>query len=342
MKKNLTVLVSLTLSDKARSMISQACENVEIRLGDWINDVGQTLPPEIMKGVDILICEMPPENFDDFDQLKWVQLTSAGYSQVFDLPILERGIRVTNGRGNFDTPIAEWNIMMMLLWHRRMLDMLQNQKSCIWDRTAKFQQELRGSRVGFYGYGGIARQTARLAKAMGLEVWAMTPDGKTKKRDRVYCVEGTGDPEGTLPDRLFSLRQDEEFFGNLDYLIITSSLTETTRGAIGEKQLRMLKPSAVLINPARAQMIDEQIYIKCLRENWIRGSSLDVHYAYPLPPEHPLWLMPNIIMTPHISGSVECPYFFDRVYDVFSQNLKRYCNDQPLINELSPEQIRGQ
>ena len=221
MKKNLTILVSLTLSDKARSMISQACENVEIRLGDWINDTGQTLPPSIMKGVDVLICEIPPENFDDFDQLKWVQLTSAGYSQIFDLPILERGIRVTNGLGNFDTPIAEWNIMMMLIWHRRMLDMLQNQKKHIWDNGAKFQQELRSSRVGFYGYGGIARQTARLAKAMGLEVWAMTPNGKTKKRDRVYCVEGTGDPEGTLPDRIFSLQQDKEFFGNLDYLIIT-------------------------------------------------------------------------------------------------------------------------
>ena len=111
---------------------------------------------------------------------------------------------------------------------------------------------------------------------------------------------------------------------------------------IGEKELRMLKPSAVLINPARAPIIQEEAYVKCLSEGWIRGSALDAHYAYPLPPDHPLWSLPNVIMTPHISGSCGCPHFLERVYDIFSQNLRRFSTGQPLLNELTEAQLRGE
>lgn len=343
MKERLTVLIALgDVDDKRKDIIQNACAGVEIRIGPWIDDEGQDMPVELTKGVDALFCEMPPDNFDDFDRLKWIQLTSAGYAQVLDLPILERGIRVTNGRGTFDIPIAEWNIMMILMWHRKMLSLLQNQKEKIWDRSAKFQSQLRGSLVGFYGYGGIARETARIAKSMGLGVWALSPSGKARKRDLVYCVPGSGDPDGLLPERFFSLEQKEEFFGNLDYLVIGASLTPATSGAIGEKELKMLKPSAVIINPARAQIIEQQAYIDALSQGWIRGSSLDVHYAYPLPPEHPLWSIANLIMTPHISGSAECQYFFDRAYDIFSQNLSRYCAGEAMLNELSDSQLRGE
>jgi len=133
----------------------------------------------------------------------------------------------------------------------------------------------------------------------------------------------------------------EEFLGGLDYLILGMALTPATSGLIGEKELRMLKPSAVLINPTRASIIEEQAFIRCLQERWIRGASLDVHYAYPLPPEHPLWSIPNLIMTPHISGSVASPNFLDRIYDIFTQNLERFVAQRPLLNELSTEQLQG-
>ena len=81
--------------------------------------------------------------------------------------------------------------------------------------------------------------------------------------------------------------------------------------------------------------------IRCVRENWIRGASLDVHYAYPLPPEHPLWSQPNVVLTPHISGSGLSPHFLERIYDIFAQNLTRFCSGQPLLNELSDSQLEG-
>ena len=112
-----------------------------------------------MRGAEALLCEFPPANFDQFDQLRWIQLSSAGCTQIQHLPILEQGIRVTNGLGNFDLPIAEWNVMMMLMWQRDMLTQLRNQTNATWDRAAEFQSDLFGRTIGFYGYGGIARAT---------------------------------------------------------------------------------------------------------------------------------------------------------------------------------------
>src|ERR1043166_6622318 len=210
MGNNLNILILLAEEPRALAELRAACPKGKVMVGPWVNKADQTLPAEMLKGVDVLFCELPPANFADFDQLKWIQLTSAGYTQVLNLPILEKNIRVTNGLGTFDIPIAEWNIMMMLWWHRNMLEAQASQRAVKWDRAAKYQRELRGSTIGFYGYGGIARETTRIAKAMGLTVWGLTR-GAVANRSRTFCVEGTGDPEGVLPDRVFSPGQITEF-----------------------------------------------------------------------------------------------------------------------------------
>jgi phosphoglycerate dehydrogenase-like enzyme len=341
MEKNLTILISIAEDAAGIAQIRQRCPGCEIRMAPWITDPKTEMDPQLMKGVDVLACEVPPANFEEFDSLRWMQITSAGYSHVLHLPLIERGIRVTNGLGNFDGPIAEWNIFMMLFWERHMIDQMANQKNHVWDPAERFQRDLYGANIGFYGYGGIARETARLAKAMHLNVSVLTRDGAIRKRPLTYCVEGTGDPEGVLPDQVFQPSEIEEFMSGLDYFLVTIPLTDSTRGLIGEKELKMLRPSAVLINPARAQIIDEEVFIRCLKEKWIRGASLDVHYAYPLPPEHPLWDMPNLVMTPHISGSALSPHFLKRVYDIMAQNCERYLKSEPMLNELTKSQLQG-
>jgi len=115
------------------------------------------------------------------------------------LPILERGIRVTNGLGNFDGPIAEWNIMMMLMWQREMLDQLANQNNKVWDRSARYQRDLYKSTIGFWGYGGIARETARLAKAMHLDVWVMTAMARSKTVNLSIASKARATPRVGFP-----------------------------------------------------------------------------------------------------------------------------------------------
>jgi phosphoglycerate dehydrogenase-like enzyme len=342
MKDDLKILVALEPYEPAMERLRKLIPRGEIRVGAWITDPKTTLPPDLMRGADVLFCELPPANFDDFDCLKLIQVESAGYAQVLKLPILQRGIRVCNGLGNFDIPIAEWVVMTMIMCHRHMPEMFRNQQAGRWDRDKRFQAEMRGSVVGFYGYGGLARESTRILKAMGLTVWALTRDGSTRKREMKYVLPGTGDPDGVLPDRVFATAQTGEFLRGLDFLVVAVPITNVTKGIIGERELRMLKPSAVLINPARAPIVDEQALLRCMREKWIRAAAFDVHYAYPLPPEHPLWSMPNVILTPHISGSAASTHFMERAYDIFVQNVERYAAGKPLLNELSESQLRGE
>jgi phosphoglycerate dehydrogenase-like enzyme len=231
--------------------------------------------------------------------------------------------------------------MMMLNLHRNLPEMMDNQDTRRYDRDRKFQAELRGSIVGLYGYGGIARETARLAKTLGLQVWTLTRDGSVKTRMLNYRVEGTGDPDGKLPDRVFGPEQREEFLRGVDFLVIAVPITAATRGLIGEKELRMLKPSAVLINSARAQVIEENVFMRCLREGWIRGAALDSHYQEPLPAEHATWSLPNLMLTPHISGSSLSPNFQKRLWEIFAGNVERFARGEPLLNELTAAQLSG-
>jgi hypothetical protein len=166
---------------------------------------------EIVGDVEILFGEFPPENLADMPVLKLIQIPTAGHNQLHHLDLPAKGVRVCNARGNFDVPIAEWNIAMMVNLARNLRQMIRNQDTGTWDRAACFQREIRGSIVGLWGYGGLGRETARAAKAMGLRVHVLTrkPVGPS---GNIYRVPGTGDPDGVLPDREFSPRPRTRVF----------------------------------------------------------------------------------------------------------------------------------
>jgi phosphoglycerate dehydrogenase-like enzyme len=290
---------------------------------------------------EALFCTFPPSNLAELKALRWIQIASTGYTQLFGLKLVERGIRATNARGCFDVPIAEWNLAMMVNLLRDLRLMIRNQDGAVWDRSARFQRELRGLTVGLWGYGGIGRETARLARQFGLRVHAFTRTGRTGPRGEVYAVPGTGDPDGTLPDRVFGAGQEQEFLRGLDFLILALPLTKATEGLIGERELQALPRHAFVLNPARGPIIREAALLCALDEGWIAGAALDTHYQYPMPPEHRLWKYPQVIFTPHISGSSLSPRFNDRLWDIFRLNVDRFRCGQPLLNELTAAQLNG-
>jgi phosphoglycerate dehydrogenase-like enzyme len=305
-------------------------------------EVARPINAATLRDVQALFCTFPPTNFDEARSLRWVQLSSTGYSQLFGLNFPQRGIRATNARGCFDVPIGEWIAAMMVNLLRDVRQMIRNQENTHWDRSAVFQRELRGMTMGLWGYGGIGREAARLGRQMGLHVHVMTRNGKVGARKDVYTVDGTGDPEGVLADRVFKAGQEKEFLGGLDFLVVALPLTKATEGLIGEPELRALPPTAYLLNPARGPIIQQEALLKALSERWIAGAALDTHYQYPLPAEHPLWRFENVILTPHISGSSLSPRFVPRLWDIFSMNAARFIRGEPLIDELSPAQLAGE
>lgn len=298
------------------------------------------IDPARLKDVDVLFCSIPPTNFTAMTSVKWVQIASAGYTQLFNHNLPERGIRATNALGCFDVPIAEWVMAMLVCLARDMRQMIRNQEAAVWDRSAVFQREIRGLTLGLWGYGGIGRETARLAKQMGLRVHVQSRNG-VGPRHNSYHVPGTSDPEGVLPDRVFKAGEELEFLGGLDFLVIALPLTNITDGLIGERELQALPKTAFVLNPSRGPIIQQDALLRALDEKWIAGAALDTHYKYPMPPEHPLWRYPNVIFTPHISGSSLSPRFNDRLWDIFSLNVERYEKGEPLLNELTPTQLAG-
>lgn len=295
-------------------------------------------PAELVRDANILLCDKPPANLEDMRSLQWIQLSSAGYESLQGLPLLKRGTRVTNASGANDVPIAEWCVTMMILFERDVRRLLENQRAQIWDRDARFQSELRGRRVGIIGYGNIGREVGRVCRCLGLEVWAMARALIGPRPDR-YAPPGTGDPDGVMPHHKFTMDQMADFLPHLDFLVLTMPLTQATQGMIGELEIRLLRPTAVLLNPARGPLVQEAALLSALREGWIAGAALDAHYQYPLPPEHPLWAMPNVILTPHISGSSLGREYLPRVWELFSENVARYLAGKQMLNELSAAQI---
>jgi len=333
------VFVNLRADDAILKRLRSAGDYEIDVIEEHIEKPDQSLPEDRIADADILFCDFPPSNFATMKSVEFIQLASAGYTQLTGLGLVDKGIRACNARGVFDVPIAEWNIAMMINLIRDMRGLVRNQDSGTWDRDTRFQKEIRGSVVGLWGYGGIGRQTARLGKALGLKIHALTRNGPAHLTD-IYRVDDTGDPDAEQPDRFFTPDQANEFLSGLDFLILGMPMSPANEGIVGEEELKALPDHAFILNPARGPLIQEAALLQALTEGWIAGAALDTHYHYPMPSGHPLWKMPNVIMTPHISGSSGSPHYLNRVWDIFAQNLKRFSDGRPLLNELSSEQIR--
>lgn len=335
----LNILIDMPIESESLQRL-QSFQELTVETVPFREEPGP-LPAELVKDKHIFFCTYPPTNLDDCKSLQFIQIGSVGYNQLVGLELDAKGIRACNARGVFDVPIAEWNVAMMFQLARDMRGMFRNQERRVWDRSRRFQTEIRGSKVGIWGYGGIGRETARLAKLMGMHVKVLVRGG-LKQREHTFCVSGTGDPQGTLPDEVFTLEQEERFLNDLDFLVVAVPLTRRTEGIIGIKQLQSLPSRAFVLNPARGPIICEKALLQALREGWISGAALDTHYRYPMPPDHPLWEFPNVIMTPHISGSSESTHYLTRIWSIFTGNVSRFVSGESLLNELSPLQLQGE
>jgi len=333
------ILIDVPLIPDALDRLNQI-PNLKISVTNPPEERLRPLPPALLQSQHILFCMFPPENHQDLDSLKFIQINSSGFTQLTPLKLGSdrNDIQAANALGVFDVPIAEWCVAMMINMARNMKGLIENQQNAHWDRSARFQHEIRGATVGIWGYGGIGRETARLCKALGLRVHVITRTG-VRTRNNIYRVENTGDPDGTLPDKVFTLEDKETFLEGLDFLILAMPLNPNTEGIVGENELQSLPDHAIILNPARGPLIQEQPLIRALRENWIAGAALDTHYAYPLPPEHPLWSMDNVMLTPHISGSSQSQHFGQRTWDIFIENVNRFSDSKPLLNQLTHQQL---
>jgi phosphoglycerate dehydrogenase-like enzyme len=265
-------------------------------------------------------------------RLSWVHSASAGVEGVLTPAGLERGLIVTNARGVFSDPIAEYVLMMILAVSRRLPQLLELQRERTWQPLEG--AELHDVTVGIVGLGSIGMAVARLARAFGCRVVATRrrgenaatepgPGDNAASGDPVPGIERIGGPEG-LSDLL----------AESDFIVLAAPLTPDTNGMIDEAALAAVKPGAWLINVARGRLVDERALLRALREGPLGGAVLDTFREEPLVPGSPFYDLPNVIVTPHTSWS--SGRVLDRSVELFCTNLERYAVGQPLLNVVDP------
>jgi phosphoglycerate dehydrogenase-like enzyme len=266
-------------------------------------------------------------------RLRWVQTYFAGVDGW-----LERSgervkdVLVTTASGVHGPNMAEYSLLMMLAWAHALPEMQDFQRRAEWPperRKALVPGELRGATLGVVGYGSIGRETARLARALGMRVLACKRDPQNRA-DTGWAWPGTGDPLGDVPERFFALSDLHAMLRECDYVLLTLALTPATRHVIDHAALSALKPGAVLVNVARGGLVDEPALIEALRSGQLRAAGLDVFEQEPLPSDSPLWALPNVILTPHMAGIT--PAYEERLMALFAENLRRYLDGAPLLN----------
>jgi phosphoglycerate dehydrogenase-like enzyme len=259
--------------------------------------------------------------------LRWLQYPGAGIDALQPTGLLapNSGVIITTATGIHSTAISEYVFGSMLMFNWNWPQMVRLQDGHVWARSANWYnlggRELADLTLGIVGLGSIGRRIAQLGRAFGMHVIAM----------RRSSAEGEKDAD---VDQVFSAGQLHALLSKSDYVVISVPLTPQTEKLIGEAELRAMRPNAYLVNIARGRVIDEQALIRALREGWIAGAGLDVAEEEPLPPESPLYSMPNVILTPHISGA--SVHYDERLAALFAENLRRFRAGQPLKNLYDP------
>jgi glyoxylate/hydroxypyruvate reductase len=244
-------------------------------------------------------------------RLRWVQNMGAGVER-FLIPELPKGVALTRIAGIFGPWMAEY-VLGWCLWHTQRTELFRAQQ-----RESRWRQvdplRLHGADLCMVGLGDIGRTIARAARGVGMRVSGVSQSGrKPPGVDRVYRARDLGKP-----------------LASADFVVLTVPLTPATRGLIGARELASMKSSAWLINIGRGPLVDGEALLEALSEKRIGGAILDVFDEEPLPADHPLWKLENVVITPHISG----PSTPDEIGPIFDDNLRRYLARRPLRFEV--------
>lgn len=277
---------------------------------------------KLLERADILF-DFDRTNLEDFPEIaphvQWIQATSAGIGQLvkrWQYHIRLPNTIMTTARGIHAQPLAEFCVMAMTLFSRRLFTMLGDQKIKHWQRFAG--TDLAGRTLLIVGVGAVGQEVARFARALGMFVTGI------KRR-----VSGFNPTDLNL-DRLYPPSELHMALKSADFLVLCAPHTDKTDSLIGTVELALLPPGAILINIGRGALVDEAALANAVKNRHLGGACLDVFANEPLYKNSPLWEMPNVLISPHSASTSDRENF--RLTDLFCDNLNRFLADKPLKN----------
>lgn len=327
------VLITRRFEQEYESQLRAAAEEagIEPRLLVMDNAMGSTLPPELRDGVNIafLSSDLQRGNTPGFmatiaeaPNLQWLQSFGVGVDAERFGPFMARGVRITNAVGVNSVPVAHHAITGLMMLARRFTHYLEGQRRHEW-RPINWDSplspyDLASQTLVIVGFGAVGAEVARVARVLGLKVIGVRRRPRLP-RDQVDEMVPHAALDSVLP--------------RADWLLLSCVLTEETRGLISRERLALLPAGARLINVSRGAVVDEDAVIDALREGRLGGAYLDVMRNEPLPPDSPLWDLPNVIISPHNAAASRGKYA--REANLFLRNLVRWGKGEPLINEVT-------
>jgi phosphoglycerate dehydrogenase-like enzyme len=276
---------------------------------------------ETVRDADAVLGRIDRDSILAARSLKWVQTWAAGV-ETLPRELMEHSCVLTNMQRVFAPVIAETAVAMMLGLTRGLVQhAVPNFRERKWAPAQVPLDDLLGKTLGLVGLGGIGSETARRVHyGFGMKVLAVDP----KPIPKPEFVEVLREPAWLM-----------EMVPQVDCLMSAAPLTKETKGMFNETVFRGMKKSALFINVSRGGLVDQPALVRALKEGWIRGAGLDVATPEPLPADNPLWDCPNLVITPHNSGSA--PIREVRLIALVTENLRRYVEGLPLLNVVDKQ-----
>jgi phosphoglycerate dehydrogenase-like enzyme len=252
-------------------------------------------------------------------RLRWLQLLTQGFenAQAHGVPA---GVTVTNAGDAYSPAVAMHAVALLLAVQRRFPSMLGSQLRGEWNRSMSTAMTApEGATVAICGFGSIGQEIARLVRAFGAKVIALTRSAEP------HALAGESLPIGRL----------HEVLPRADAVVLALPLDVSTRHLIGAREFALCRKTAVLVNVSRGGIVETPALVEALESGAIAGAGLDVTDPEPLPPGHPLWAAPNLLISPHVAGAVG-KVGFDRLADIAAGNVERFLAGEPLAHVVSP------
>jgi phosphoglycerate dehydrogenase-like enzyme len=279
--------------------------------------------PEELPDTDIFVgYSLRAKQLKDAKKLKWIHSTAAGVAQLMYPELRQSGLLVTNPSGIFSVPMAEHTMGLLVALARNFPDSVREQDAKHWSQQELWDKpqhltELNGQVLLIVGYGSIGREVAKRAKAFEMRVWGVTR---------------SGDGECAYAEKIFPAARLHEALPAADYVLIAAPETAETKHLIGAAEIATMKRGARLINVGRGSLLDESALIRALENGALGGAALDVAETEPLPPESPLWIAPNLMITPHTSGVSD--RLWVRQTGILMELLERWFDGREMFNRV--------
>ncbi|WP_339785691.1 D-2-hydroxyacid dehydrogenase [Paenibacillus sp. FSL R7-0313] len=293
-----------SLSEEQQQRIQHAAPGYTLKFGK-----AKELDPAELKEAEIILGWSPLVTEHALKQdslLKWVQVWSAGVDNLPFADLQQKNVQVTSANGVHAIPITEIILGMMLSHSRWLRQAMLHQQQAEWKAPAKPLPELHGKTAVIVGVGEIGTETARILKALGMRTIGVRRSGKDVPNvDQMYDMTGL-----------------HEALSQGDYVINILPLTDETKHIYDQTAFEQFRSGACFVNVGRGPSVNTEALLNALQNGQVAFAALDVFEEEPLPADHPLWGMDNVLITPHIAGSTE--QYADRAVDIFVKNLEAY------------------